>query len=176
MDCRNMFDLLKKIKRLHDGATTEGERKAAEEAYRHIVNKHGIDVREVDFAEEKEAWHQFSYRTKRQYSLLIQVICSVIGCHVSNYKDKRAFYIKTTTPKAVEIEYKFDYFKRLYEDEESVLFEAFLYKHDLFSHDDNGEGSGDFDEERLARIASMVSDLQDSNLLKALPGKTNGDA
>lgn len=168
-------DLLAKIAALRDGAKTEGERRAAEAAARRIADRYGVPE-EIAMQGEEPAWHEIKYRTKRERRLLLQVAASVMTlADLEGYFEPaaRCLCLLATDAEAAEVEYRYEYYRRLYVDEEEVLYEAFLQKHNIFPSD--GETS-DVDDERAMRMLMMSRCLSDSKLRRALPDADGGDA
>lgn len=168
-------DLLAKIAALRKGAKTEGERRAAEAAARRIADRYGVPE-ETALEGEEPAWHEIKYRTKRDRSLLLQVAASVMTiADLEGYFDyaARCLCLLATAAEAAEVEYRYEYYRRLYVDEEEVLYGAFLQKHRIFPPDG---GTSDADDDRTMRILMMARCLSDSKLRRALPDADGGDA
>lgn len=164
----NAKETLAKIGALRDGATTEGERNAAEKAYQKIIDKYGIDASEIE-AEEQPQMYTISYRTTREKRLLTQIVVSVLTLEkAEGYYRRHGLAFKATGVQYVEIEYLFDFYRRLYRDEEELLFQAFLHKHSIFPPDGKQIDDNDIDHEQLKRLLGMMQNLSDETARKQL--------
>jgi len=163
------LSLAAKLKRLAEESGYEGERKNAKAALDALMKKRGISISDLD--SEMLIWHKFKFR-QAEKSLFVQVLVSVVGSNVANYMHKRTgASVMVTKQKAIEIDLKFDHYKRLYRQEQKTLFFAFLYKHDLFSKDPATQEPHKLTQkeiEDLQRASKMAMTLQDAEFVKQI--------
>lgn len=161
--------LATKLKRLADESGYEGERTNAKAALDALMKKRGISI--SDLNNETLIWQKFKFKQSEKL-LFVQVLVSVVGSNVSNYMHKRTgASVMVTKQSAIEIDLKFDHYKRLYRQEQKTLFTAFLYKHDLFSKDPATQEPKKLSQkeiEDLQRASKMAMTLQDAEFIKQI--------
>lgn len=124
---------LHKIKALMDGATTDGEREAAENRLNALLESYDITLE--DLLEPEKEWVEFRFRGKWQKRLLHQIVGHVTGDlrpRVFAYQNThtRAEY-ELTKAQALDVERLYAYYWEAFEDEVSDLLTAFIHKHKL---------------------------------------------
>lgn len=110
-----------------------GEAENAKAALENLMRKAGISPDELGMDETKpRAWR---YRDKGHKDFIVQVIASVAGrgqCyHYSGERNK--VYADLTNLEFAEVTVKIDHYWRLYQEEVSVFYEAFIQANKLFA-------------------------------------------
>jgi hypothetical protein len=139
-------DLARKIKALADSTEFEGEREAALKKLDLIMTKYGIS--ESDLHDDVLGDYTFNYSTEYEERLILQVSYKVIGNRdfktfgsYRNGRKKRSTIIRCTPSQRVEIEFLYDFYKRLYRKEKEIFEDAFIQKHRLFGIPTDGKGT-----------------------------------
>lgn len=133
----NKTTLLKKIKALAERGV-DGEAENAEALLARLMEKYGISEKELD--EDTRKRHDFEYHGKEQRKILRQVVYKVTGgsaydlvYRASGRKVRTQLGADCTPAEKVEIEYLFDFYKRLWEREKEAFLSAYIQKHKIFA-------------------------------------------
>jgi hypothetical protein len=124
-----------KIKALHDGATTDGERAAAAGRLNALLDKYGLTL--ADFTEPEKKDYEFRYFNAWQKRLLYQVVGHVTGCLSSQGYDyalsrsKTRVWFELTLAQAIDVQRLYDYYQEAFEEELKDFMSAFIQKHRL---------------------------------------------
>ena len=117
--------LLKKIRALAEHGVG-GEAKNAEKLLARMMKKYGISEAELD--EETRVRHDFTYHGGEEKKILKQVVYKVTGGYTyelvytaSGRKVRTQLGADCTPAEKVEIEYLFDFYKRLWEKEKDAF-------------------------------------------------------
>jgi hypothetical protein len=175
---------LLKIKALAEGTSYKYEREVALKQLHKLMEKHGITEQDLDG--EAVETHDFKYRNTREHKLLIQIIYKVYGsldCAVYTYsrggrKISNMFGIDCTTSQKIEIDFLFDFYKKLYKKEEQVFYRAFIQKHNIFGTPDKSTGKtiSDEDLKEWQNIQQMMKGMENATPHKQIEGgKKNGN-
>lgn len=162
------LELARKLKRLADESSFDGERESAKARLDELMKKRGITIAEMEFIDLD--WHEFRFKRHEKW-LFMQVVLSVCGREVRNRRLPRSssidFYISKSD--ALEIELKFDHYKRVFDKEHEILRIAFVQKHRLFSEESSNDSkSEELDFETLMKIKSTMRNLQTADFVKQL--------
>lgn len=133
----NKAALLKKIRTLAERGVG-GEAENAEKLLAHMMEKYDISEDELD-ADIRER-NDFEYHGKEQKKILRQVVYKVTGGNAyelyytaTGRKVKTQLGADCTPAEKVEIEYLFDFYKRLWEKEKEAFLAAYIQKHRIFA-------------------------------------------
>ena len=125
--------LLKKIRALAEHGVG-GEAENAEKLLARMMKKYGISEAELD--EETRVRHDFTYHGGEEKKILKQVVYKVTGGYTyelvytaSGRKVRTQLGADCTPAEKVEIEYLFDFYKRLWEKEKDAFLAAYIQKH-----------------------------------------------
>lgn len=144
-----------------------GERDNAGKLLDKLLKKYGARLDELDNDQEQDFF--FKYSGKEQQALLVQVASFVIDepehcyyCRTSGgRRSKTNMCIVCTKAQKLEIEFLFDFYKRLWEKEKKTILTAFCLKHELFlkkpTESDGGKTSPQ-EIERIKKAMQMLSD------------------
>ncbi|MBK7362717.1 MAG: hypothetical protein IPJ01_10515 [Micavibrio sp.] len=131
------IDLAKKLKALADRGV-DGEKTNAEAMLNSLMKKHNITIEEI---EGEELLDFFFKIEKIDYKFLNQIIKHVnhtIKCYGEFPKDvikkhnlRGNYMINCTSSEYIEIEAKYSFYKKLYEEEVDVFYTAFLTANSL---------------------------------------------
>ena len=142
-----------------------GENTNAREILNKMLSKHGLSLDDI-VAKEKDENVVRAYEYKQNYEKTILFHCCAKVMNVNSIKwrrrwGKRAIEFMMGELDHVELSEMYKYYKNLFQEEIEVAIRAFVYKHDLFSNHDAGEGEGEkLGEERLVRIISMMANMK----------------
>ena len=129
--------LLKKVRALAEHGVG-GEAENAEKLLARMMKKYGISEEELD--EETRVRHDFTYHGGEEKKILRQVVYKVTGGYAyelvytaSGRKVRTQLGADCTPAEKVEIEYLFDFYKRLWEKEKDAFLAAYIQKHRIFA-------------------------------------------
>lgn len=166
--------LLKKIRALAERGVG-GEADNAEEILRRLMEKYGVSEDELD--EEERRRHDFEYHGKEQEKLLRQVVYKVTGGYAYNLvyrasgrKVKTRLGADCTAAEKVEIEFLFDFYTRLWEQERDAFLSAFIQKHRIFTIRDDIEPQ-EVSREELLKMQALMLGMSDESPVRALPAQ-----
>lgn len=124
--------LLKKVRALAEHGVG-GESENAEKLLARMMKKYGISEEELD--EETRVRHDFTYHGGEEKKILRQVVYKVTGGYAyelvytaSGRKVRTQLGADCTPAEKVEIEYLFDFYKRLWEKEKDAFLAALYSK------------------------------------------------
>lgn len=125
--------LLKKVRALAEHGVG-GEAENAEKLLARMMKKYGISEEELD--EETRVRRDFTYHGGEEKKILRQVVYKVTGGYAyelvytaSGRKVRTQLGADCTPAEKVEIEYLFDFYKRLWEKEKDAFLAAYIQKH-----------------------------------------------
>lgn len=160
-----------RLKKLYELAKRgePGEKEAAQKALEKLSTKYSVDIDSLD--DDKIEQHNFEIHGKEDVTLLVQVAAKVTEernnvYHVENTrtgKRKRTLLaVMCTSAQSAEIEFLFQFYHNLYEQEKETLMLAFVYKHSLFNPKslDNADGKSTMDYDKFRRITAMMRGLR----------------
>ena len=169
------LELGKKLKALADQGTG-GERVNAQAHLDRLLQKHGLTL--ADIEAEKEDWYKFKVK-KNQMEIFIVIVANVCSLQ-SRFIAGNPVNLLCTAAQAIEVQAKFDFYWRVYEEELSVFKRAFVMKHKLWA---NGEWEGREmseeekrkHEEAARRARLMALGLKDEAYMKQLEAGGKSD-
>ena len=177
-----MTDAKERLKKLYALALrgVGGEKVQAQAILEKMLKKYAMTLDDLD--EEVINEYQLEYHGKEQEKLLKQTIYKVTD-------DSRAFYhlqyiasgrrckttlgVKCTAAQKVEIEFLFDFYKRVWEKEREALLYAFIQKHSIFGNLKEGEKAAELTLEERAKLNALMRGLSDEQPLKQLASGEN---
>lgn len=163
--------LLEKLRALAKSGVG-GEKLNAEHKLKELMEKYGVTEEELE--EETIDSCYFHYRGAREKSLLAQIMFKVTNS-TDIYRcsaGKTYLSCKTTAAKKIEIEFLFDFYKRLWRKEEEFFFSCFVQKHRLFGEKTDDTDEKDIDDEELWRMSMIIQGMKDETPVKQIPQKT----
>ena len=177
------LDLLRKIKALAEQGEG-GEKINAEKMLADLMRKHSISEGDLNAEQSKTVW--FKTFGQRSAGLLYQIVAKVGGQRRPDAwaqtktvgllkKSKRQVPnlvgFQLTPAQAVEVEYLFDFFWKLYQQEEDLLFRAFIHKHDLFGKIPAHVEVTPLSESELKKLRQAVKNLDEASPYKQIMGR-----
>lgn len=120
--------------------------------------------------------YEFTYHGEREKQLLAQIIYKVTNdtkyysyiYKATNRKCKTKIGCETTKAQKLEIEFLFDFYKRLYKKEEQFFFETYIQKHRLFGDKYQTEPD-EINLDEIARMHVLMQGMTDESPLKQIP-------
>ncbi|MBR5091268.1 MAG: hypothetical protein IK093_17725 [Ruminiclostridium sp.] len=166
-------DKLKKIYALAMQGV-DGEKEAAQKLLYELMEKYSVSFEEL-MEEERIDTFEFRYKTDEENKILLQVIVKVMDTaeYISQYLGKnnkplKYYVVDCTLSEKVEIEFLFDFYKRLFQKEKELLIEAFIQKHALYASHPLSTTRNVPSAEELEAIAKMMNALSDECPRKAI--------
>ncbi len=143
-----------------------GEREQAQQILEKLAKKYGACL--DDLNETKEEKFEFSYHGAIERKLLVQIAYKVKNALPDIYnlvytksgrKCRTAVKILCTEAEKIEIEFLFDFYKRLWEKEVNFLLNAYIQKHNLFGDLKEGEKPMEISPEDRKKIFAIMNGL-----------------
>jgi hypothetical protein len=163
MEYEKVIDKVKKLQALAERGE-RGEALAAKRALEALCSQHGIDIEEL-FSEEKlRCYFKLPYHDPFAKSILFQIYANVTGNKQITYREgkyKNEIWFELTNAQNLEIISMYSFFINQWKKEKKRLLEnlidAFINKHDLFSHAKDEEEKQDepMTPERWKKIMEM---------------------
>ena len=159
---------LRKLKAVAEGQGNVHEKQAALKKLAELESKYGLCTQ--DYIDDTISTHEFRHRNNREKRLLFQVCAKVLDNNeltTSRWRKGSKLVANTigfdcTLAQKIEIDFLFDFYKRLYKREEEKLFEAFISKHRIWTESVEAiEVDPNDDEYRKMKI--MMSGLEDES-------------
>lgn len=144
-----------------------GEKENAEKFLANLLKKHGLTLDDIE--ENKTTKHFLKYgRGLFNKKLLGQVIYSVCGdIAIWRHKDKKScLAVDCTESEKIEIEFKFNVYKKALNDELDIFYSAFIEANRIFPSKDKscGQNNPDIDIDRLRKILGMVKNIDKTEI------------
>lgn len=163
--------LLKKIRALAEHGVG-GEAENAEKLLARMMKKYGISEAELD--EETRVRHDFTYHGGEEKKILKQVVYKVTGGYTyelvytaSGRKVRTQLGADCTPAEKVEIEYLFDFYKRLWEKEKDAFLAAYIQKHRIFAIRADIEPQ-EMSLEESIKMSAIMRGMSDESPLRAI--------
>ena len=167
MEDEKTLQKIKKIYALSQGKGEEAD--SAKAMLQKYLDKYDLTIHDIKGAD----LHEFiiKVRGKKFLTLIIQICFSIAGNKVEGctyYEQGNGSYelkLKLTHAEHVDILESFDFHKKLYKEEEDILLNAFIMRHDLFSKEPRKrEQKQDLSQdelEKMHRANKMAGGLHD---------------
>jgi hypothetical protein len=132
---------------------------------------HGLSIEDIEG--EKREYTYFNV-SKLQTKIFIQIVSSVLGKDFDLLKDKRKrnqFVLYLTAFEAVELQMKYDFYWKLYEDELDIFTTAFISKNNIYHPEGNKINPDELSEDeimRLKRVFEMSDSIRRGELRRSL--------
>jgi hypothetical protein len=168
------IEKLRKIKELAERGIG-GEMKTARAMLESLLEKHGLTI--SDLESEVKTAREFSIRSKAEHQILVQILFMVAEKpDLFGYKNKpKKLYSNLTDLEYLQIKPLVDFHISQYRKElrkfQKTLLDAYIHKHDLFSHKDSEPDSSDkapLSYEELKSLLSAMQNLEDVHYRKQL--------
>lgn len=168
-------ELLKKIKTLAEQGAG-GEKINAQRMLSVLMKKYGIT--DADLDDDKLIPCEFRCKTDTEETLLKQTIYKVTN-QVKIYGFARRRTGRTikhligcecTQAQKIEIEFLFDFYKRVYAKDVALFLEAFIQKHCIFGQLPEDEEPQKIELETLRRMVTLQSGMSDETPVRQIEG------
>lgn len=152
-----------------------GEREQAAALLEELTKKYGVSCEELDEEIVKE--YRFKFCGKIERRLLCQVAYKVRnepgGVYELRYTRsgrtcRNEVAINCTEAQKLEIDFLFDFYKRLWEQDAELFFLAFIQNHRLFGELKEGEEGDTMPREQLRKMYSMMQGMSNETPLHAI--------
>lgn len=165
IDRLKIIDKLKKIAELADRGIG-GERSNAKAILQRLLDKYKLTLDDL-MAEStgKKSRYCFTFRDKRERSVLFQCFCKVVNTSNIVYYQVRwnKIAFELTPIQSLELNHMYRHFKILWRKEIKALEAAFIIKHDLHSNNDDHKSGVKLSDEEVRGIYAMMMNLDESN-------------
>lgn len=166
-----------KIKALAERGV-DGERETAIAMLTNILARHNLTMADIEDTAPVRKWVEVSFVGEHEHTLMDQTIRKVT--QQRDFRIKRIpktrsrYYVELSAAEHVEVEFIFALMKAAWEQEQSKLMSAFLFKNRLFGP--SAESDDDDDEPeltpeqraRMAQISSMAMMMTPVDIKKAI--------
>ena len=173
------FSTIRKLYNLSvDKGATDPEKASAKELLDKLLVKYDISLDDLGgLGETESSFHTFTYAENDHFaeSLLQQVIYKVVD-------DDHVYYAEhddtvqpilgcyCTESQRTEIEFLYDFYLQLWEEETKYLFAAFVQKHKIFGTPTSNGSNSKYDRKQVAKIFNMVKVLDSKSPIRRLEG------
>lgn len=175
-----MSDQKERLKKLYALAIrgVGGEKEQAEAILQKLIKKYGVSMNDLDENIVNE--YRIKYSGEIERKILIQVVYKVTNESGNTFafeytksgRTCRTLHgVKCTEAQKIEIEFLFDFYKKLYKKELETFFIAFVHKHDLFGDLKEGEEGTELSKEELLKVYAMMAGLSDEKPVLQIEGK-----
>ena len=170
----NRQELLKKLKALAEQGVG-GEKLNAQKKLDALMKKYGIS--EEELSDDMPIECEFTFSGEREKGLLSQIIYKVTNQSGTTYRFRYTdsnrlcrtkLGCRATKAQKIEIDFLFDFYKKLYVKEEIMFYKAFVQKHKLFGELKDGEAPREIDFEELGRICALMNGMSEEQPLKQI--------
>ena len=168
---------LQKLHALANGTNFEHERDAALQKLQELMGKYGVTEDEIN--DELIATYRFKWKGCHEKRLLYQIFYNVTGL---GYKERREYIYRKkgrkvaneigldcTLGQKIKIDFLFDFYKTLYDKEESIFYLAFIQKHHLYGKGNAEEG--EYSEKELLMMSFFIDGMSNDKPQKQLIDK-----
>jgi hypothetical protein len=146
-----------------------GERKNAQFILEKLLRKHNLSLKDIaKNHEEKKAYRWFPYKTKYDKRLLFQIYVSITKSKTVKFRQGRGrkeIAFEMTELDLIELEEAYKYYKKLYQKELGIFFEAFVRKHELLAPCDKSDGGKEVDLGYLVKVQKMMKSMNQSEFI-----------
>ena len=169
-------ELLQKLKALADRGVG-GEKINAQRKLDEYMRKHGYTLEDLD--EQQKISFETKCRSEEEKLLLMQIIYKVTDDRYSAYgftwrqsgrPCKNLVGYDVTRAQKIEIDFLFDFYKRLYQKERELFLKAFIQKHKLFGRLKDGEKPQEMPDDDRLRLKFMQRGMSDEQPLRQITG------
>ena len=175
-----MSNIKERLKKLYELSIrgVGGEKEQAEAILKKLIKKYGVSTDELDEEIIKEYKIKYSGETERK--ILNQIVYKVTNetgnsfsyVYKKSGRDCRTILgVCCTEAQKIDIEFLFDFYKRLYKKELEAFLLAFIHKHNLFGKLKEGERGAQLSPEEEAKLYAMMRGLSDESPLLQIEGK-----
>ena len=169
-------ELLQKLKALADRGVG-GEKINAQRKLDEYMRKHGYTLEDLD--EQQKISFETKCSSEEEKTLLVQIIYKVTnekgGIYGFTWRRsgrtcKNLVGYDVTRAQKIEIDFLFDFYKRLYQKERKLFLQAFIQKHELFGSLKDGEKPQEMPNDERLRLAFMQRGMSDEQPLRQITG------
>lgn len=152
-----------------------GEKENATAILEKLIKKYGYSMEDLDT--EAIQQYEIKYKGEQERLLLMKIVYKVTddkeAMHDLKYvysgrKCKNQLGVSCTAAQRAEIEFLFDFHKRLWEQERAALLQAYIQKHALYGNLKDGEKPRELTKEELEKMNALIKGLSDDQPLKQL--------
>ena len=171
---------LKKLQVLANNTNFEHEKASALKKLNELMKKHGIT--EADLYDEAVSMYQFKFKGKVEKTLLYQIFWKVLNIQeIQTYfierqgrKISNMIGLDCTERQKLEIDFLFDFYKKLYLKEEKAFINAFILKHKLYGmspENDKNDKCKELSKDEVLQIQQLMKGMKTDSPRKRIMAK-----
>lgn len=175
-----MSEIKERLKKLYALALrgVGGEKEQAEAILKKLIAKYGVSMDDLD--EEVINEYEIKYSGEAEQQILKQIVYKVTDdrgrtfgyTYIASGRACRSILgVRCTEAQKVEIEFLFDFYKKLYKKELEAFLLAFIHKHELFGRLKEGERGAELSPEEEAKLYAMMRGLSNESPVLQIEGK-----
>lgn len=162
-----VLELARKLKELADRGIG-GEKENAQVMLERLMKKHHITIDMIDSSDSIDRKFKI---TKEEFKFWRQIVANVlgeigIGSYTNERTKKKSYFVKCTSCEFIEIQAKFEFFYKIYEEEQKIFYSAFIQAQHLYlkesADSDAKEQAKELSPEEKAKLYKMM------NMMKGL--------
>lgn len=161
-----------------------GEREQAQAILDKLLKKYELSLDDID--DEDTAYdYELKYHGEEQYRILYQIVYKVLNSTdkiysirytSSNRLCRNRMVVHCTAIQKVEIEFLFDFYKRIWENDKEMLMKAFILKHEIFGDFKEGEkptelSKAEISKAEILKISNLMQGISDETPIKQIETK-----
>ena len=160
----SIIEQLRKIDALAESGVA-GERENAQSLLESLCRKYGVDRDSLLSGETKT--FKFVVTKARDFTLFKQCCFHVLQVTEIKYRKRReAVWMDMTQAEAIDLRACHLHYRRLYREEEELLYEAFVARNRIYGPASDENEAPEMDAERLARLLALMRSLSDNSWKK----------
>ena len=152
-----------------------GEKENAQKILDELLKKYSMEIEEIEELDEEIINADIKTPTKVEEKILIQVVYKVTNSTEEIYEIHRGgklvskvTRVKCTRKQEIEIRFLYDFYRRLWFEEQEFLLSAFIQKHKIFGKrlDENGNEKVNYiSEDEMNRLRRAMGAFKDESPL-----------
>lgn len=149
----------------------DGEKETAERKLAELMEKHGISLEDIEAETTTDV--QFYYASALEQRLLLQIAASVGVTSYGENTRTRNVWLTLTASQRIEVEFKYDIYRRALKEELEIFLRAFIHKNDIYDKKREPIKTSDLtreEKEIILRAQLMSEGIKKANVHKQLQG------
>lgn len=167
----DIIEKIRAIQALIERGATDGEKEAAANALRKLMDKFGVTEEQLSEFYEGRKKYAFTVKNKIDSTILFQCfrkVRNIVGdIQVWKSRGGRKFHLELTEAEFTELERMYKHYSKLWIEELDLLLAAFCGKHNLFAADAECADTSGYtylDWERVKRARALMKSLKGDSL------------
>lgn len=157
-----------------------GEREQAQAILDKLLKKYELSLDDIDDEDTASYDYELKYHGEEQLRILHQTIYKVLNSTDEIYDIRytssgrlccNRMVVHCTAIQKVEIEFLFDFYKRIWEKDKEMLMKAFIQKHEIFGSLKEGEKPTELPNAEMLKISNLMKGISDETPIKQIETK-----